>query len=226
MEVRNRAKYEKTNFCSRKCQGEYRSKFCTGEKAANYRGRTATILCANCGRETKKAKRFVERFEKSFCDRNCQIEYYRQHTEQVSGKNSPRWRKITKSCEWCRKTYETWPSTKDETRFCSMECRNNWQSEMMSGENHYNWNGGTTVERSLDMASREYKQWRTAVFERDGYTCQKCGDRKGGNLRAHHIKSWIEFPEQRHSVENGVTLCENCHKEEHGKVGDTVRTAG
>jgi hypothetical protein len=61
----------------------------------------------------------------------------------------------------------------------------------------------------------EYDIWRTAVFERDNFTCEKCGKR-GGEIEAHHIKSYKKYPELRLDVDNGMTLCKQpCHKEEH-----------
>ena len=77
------------------------------------------------------------------------------------------------------------------------------------GENHWNWKGGITP-RSLN--SLEYKLWRTAVFERDNYTCIWCGDNKGGNLEADHIKPWCDYPELRFAIDNGRTLCKTCHR--------------
>jgi predicted restriction endonuclease len=62
--------------------------------------------------------------------------------------------------------------------------------------------------------STEYKQWRSAVFERDNYTCQRCGSR-GVKINAHHIKPFATFPELRTDVDNGITLCTACHKAVH-----------
>lgn len=62
--------------------------------------------------------------------------------------------------------------------------------------------------------SADYYKWRTAVFERDNYTCAICGQR-GGTLNAHHIKSFKSFPELRLDVDNGITFCEICHKKVH-----------
>jgi len=77
------------------------------------------------------------------------------------------------------------------------------------GENHWNWKGGISPRSTKTI---EYKAWRQKVFERDNYTCQKCGDSKGGNLNAHHIKTFKNYPELRFEVNNGITLCSVCHR--------------
>ncbi|WP_137598215.1 HNH endonuclease [Paucilactobacillus kaifaensis] len=61
-----------------------------------------------------------------------------------------------------------------------------------------------------------YSEWRKAVFERDQYTCQICGQ-VGGKLNAHHVKSFAKFPKLRLKISNGLTLCENCHRNIHRK---------
>lgn len=59
--------------------------------------------------------------------------------------------------------------------------------------------------------SVEDREWRQKVFERDRFTCQLCGQR-GGRLQADHIKSFSAYPELRHVLSNGRTLCVGCHK--------------
>lgn len=73
-------------------------------------------------------------------------------------------------------------------------------------------NGKYTAEKKRFWSTSEYQQWRIAVYERDNYTCQKCGDNKGGNLNAHHIKPWKDYPELMFDVSNGNTLCNKCHQ--------------
>lgn len=60
----------------------------------------------------------------------------------------------------------------------------------------------------------EYKQWRAEVFERDNFTCVICR-KVGGVLNAHHIKVFRGFESERFKVDNGVTLCEDCHRRVH-----------
>lgn len=82
-----------------------------------------------------------------------------------------------------------------------------------TGKNSFNWKGGITPENERIRHSKEYKEWRISVFERDNYTCINCGDDKGGNLNADHIKPFSLFPELRLDINNGRTLCIDCHKE-------------
>lgn len=68
-------------------------------------------------------------------------------------------------------------------------------------------------------STRQYKEWRSNVFERDNYTCQDCGV-KGGYLEAHHIKSFAHHEHLRFEIDNGITLCKKCHRSKHKKGED------
>lgn len=94
-------------------------------------------------------------------------------------------------------------------------------SKSHSGERCWRWKGGITSENQKIRSGIEFRLWREAVFARDNWTCQKCGDKKGGNLRAHHIRNFAECLELRTSIENGITLCVDCHNNFHNKYGYT-----
>lgn len=93
------------------------------------------------------------------------------------------------------------------------------RSISQSGENGSNWQGGVSAENERIRLSLAFKLWREAVFTRDNYTCQRCGVRHGNGTRPrlhpHHIKAFAEYPELRFEVDNGMTLCEDCHRKIH-----------
>lgn len=90
----------------------------------------------------------------------------------------------------------------------------------VTGEQNPRWDPQRTHEqRAIERKTNKDQPWRRAVFERDGYTCQCCGDKRGGNLVAHHLNSYSKYKELRYDVDNGVTLCEECHKRYHAEYG-------
>ena len=78
------------------------------------------------------------------------------------------------------------------------------------GENNVNWNGGSSRDYRSHYNNLEYRNWRREVFKRDNFTCQECGKR-GGYLEAHHKVGWAEDKSKRYGVDNGMTLCRQCH---------------
>jgi len=76
---------------------------------------------------------------------------------------------------------------------------------------HNFWKGGITEINKSVRTRLEYKLWREAVYKRDNYTCIEC-KQHGGKLNAHHIKPFSLFPELRYAIDNGVTLCIDCHR--------------
>ncbi len=83
------------------------------------------------------------------------------------------------------------------------------------GEKCHSYKDGKLTERRGQRFSQEYKRWRYNVFSHDHFTCQQCGDKRGGNLIAHHIKPFADYPELRFEISNGITLCESCHDRIH-----------
>ena len=97
------------------------------------------------------------------------------------------------------------------------------RNKMMRGQNHPRWRFDLTDKDREENKTRNYNpklwRWRDKVYKRDGYTCAKCKDNKGGNLVSHHIYSWNDHPKLRFITNNGITLCEMCHKDFHHKYG-------
>lgn len=54
------------------------------------------------------------------------------------------------------------------------------------------------------------ERFRAAVFARDQHKCRKCG-RSNCALDAHHITDRHDMPNSGYAVENGISLCDECH---------------
>src|SRR3990167_6548523 len=90
---------------------------------------------------------------------------------------------------------------------------------VLRGKDSPYWNGGNNSEDHKIRMSFEYRLWRESVFKRDGWICQKCRI-QGGKIIAHHIQNFSKVKELRTSIENGITFCQNCHKEFHRIYGN------
>jgi len=62
-----------------------------------------------------------------------------------------------------------------------------------------------------------YEEWRARVLKRDKYTCQMPYCESTRSVVAHHIKLYAKHPTVRVNEDNGITLCNKCHKKTFGK---------
>jgi hypothetical protein len=102
----------------------------------------------------------------------------------------------------------------------------------LSGERNPGWNGGQTILKDRIRDLMEYRQWRSDVFTRDSFSCRGCGQ-TGHKIHAHHeipLNVLIQKYEitnidmardcaELWNINNGVTLCINCHADIHKKRG-------
>jgi 5-methylcytosine-specific restriction endonuclease McrA len=66
-------------------------------------------------------------------------------------------------------------------------------------------------------------EWRSQVYKKDNYTCQHCSA-QGNYLNAHHINGYNWYEAGRFDVNNGATLCRECHKLFHKIYGHGYNT--
>lgn len=66
----------------------------------------------------------------------------------------------------------------------------------------------------MNLNNGIWTKLRAERLRMDGYVCQKCGDTK--NVVVHHLRYPGVWGEEE--LSDLVTLCENCHKEIHGKL--------
>lgn len=87
--------------------------------------------------------------------------------------------------------------------------------EYKKGTEHPKYDHSISLEeRQLRRNYYSYREWVRNVFERDNYTCQSCWQH-GGKLNAHHIMPYRAYPELRTELNNGITLCNFCHRTFH-----------
>lgn len=199
-----------------KCSKE----FITDDKRQKY----CCIVCAYADRPNKKVlvmcdycknelKIFPSRsiIKHHFCNVSCQIEWQKVYH---SGTNNPQWKGATlaKVCEYCRRTFK--PRRKD-AQFCCDYCRISDLTEWQYGSDNPAWKGGTTTGRRVLEMQGIYKAWKRKVFERDKYRCSMCGSKR--QIEAHHIKTFALYPELRTDLDNGITLCNECHRKLNSK---------
>lgn len=104
-----------------------------------------------------------------------------------------------------------------QKKFCCKRCYSEFQKGKQIPPNIQNKRGKKPRTYHLNPNKRSkhggavYSEWRTAIFKRDEYTCQRCGT-VGEKLNADHIKPWAKYPELRYKLSNGRTLCILCHK--------------
>lgn len=160
-------------------------------------------------------KEWVELYGFSGC-RKCGI-------ERRSGERCNLWNggKVTFNCDICGKECSTNKAhyERNKYHYCSKKCANIGFGEFFSGEKSCMWNDEADENiRIKKRAYKEYFDFVKSVFDRDDYTCKSC-NKKGGQLNAHHLNGYNWDSENRTNVDNGVTLCEEYHKNFYGQYG-------
>lgn len=76
----------------------------------------------------------------------------------------------------------------------------------------------TDEQRQQTRKVPERRGFLKAVMERDGYKCVLCGVHEN-RMFVHHLNGYNWDVENRCNPDNGVTLCDGCHKAFHKRYG-------
>ena len=105
-------------------------------------------------------------------------------------------------------------------KYNAIPTNNYWYGKRREGKENPNYKPWKTdEEREKGRLLLGYGEWRSNVYKKADYTCVHCKNNKGGNLNAHHLDGYDWCKEKRLDVQNGVTLCEMCHKKFHEIYG-------
>jgi len=165
-------------------------------------------ICEECGEECLSVKR------KDSLDKTCSIECSKSEERNPffgkthSRKQKKKWSKERKGTNIGKDNSFYGKKHSEETKEKLRGPR-----EWMRGENHPRWNPSKKIRER-----RELEEWRLSIFERDDYTCQNCNIR-GTILAAHHLEAYNRSRHLRTDIDNGITLCQNCHVDFHKMFG-------
>ena len=84
---------------------------------------------------------------------------------------------------------------------------------LKSKERHPLWvsNRSQLVKSEKKHLDGRYREWMLAVKTRDDWKCKISNSDCNGRLESHHILNWIDYPELRYEINNGITLCHAHH---------------
>lgn len=192
--------------CGKSIQSNYKTcRGCIDWKSINNVPEVYTLVrhCQQCSQPFT-----ISHSRQYFCDKCrtftcvvCGIEF-KQSTTKGCVTCSYKCRMIHKSppiltCEYCMEQFPQRGGSK--TKYCSKDCRYIAAQVDLPDKKRNSW---------------KYRQWRSAVFDRDNYTCQHCTSTS--KLQSHHILSWSNHIGLRYDISNGLTLCITCHTITHG----------
>ena len=161
------------------------------------------INCIQCNKEHKACRK-----TQKFCSAKCDMVYRYAHGFKANTLKANETLR-TKGQYTRDNSYLIERNKKPEIRAKISKSKTGKQVLSLQGKKHWNWQGGKSKEV---WKTPKYQQWRKAVYRRDNYTCVECGDNSGGNLEADHIKPRYLYPELTYDINNGRTLCKDCHK--------------
>jgi len=93
-------------------------------------------------------------------------------------------------CENCGGTYQEYPSKAERSRFCSKECKSQWESKNKTGKNNPNWSGGK-VELVCENCGESFETNKYEKKNGRSFCSQKCaGEHRKEKMKGEKNPSW------------------------------------
>lgn len=199
-----------------------------------------TIKCQQCGKEFQN---YVSNHRR-FCSNKCKYaskERARKISKALKGNQNAKNKHWIFTKEHKRKLSEShkgikYPNRKRPKSFTLSHRQKIGKAS--KGEKNGMWRGGITPLKQIIKTCLEYRQWQRTILKRDNRICQKCEETNGRKLITHHIKDFSEILYKNNiqtleqalncqelwDINNGITLCQKCHKLFHKIYGKTNNT--
>jgi hypothetical protein len=187
-------------------------------------------LCIDCRREIRSLPKCLDcgkqlsRRETKYCMR-CVGKHRRGKNNPMYGKGmkkdkNPTWKGGKPKCVDCGKQL---------SNYNNIRCRSCW-AIFERGSNHPSWKSDWTDEdRKLSQnrtsGCHGIGSWKKLIKKKDKNTCQICfRNNLKTKIVVHHKDSYADNPDKRTDINNGIVLCEDCHKEFHHIYGTRHNT--
>lgn len=174
-------KKQNNHFCGQPCKAEWQSENVFGENHPCYN--RETVKCDYCG-DSLEVRQNRAAQDHQFCgDKDCHANWL---SENRSGENSHLWKggQVELECSWreCSNTVHRCPAEAkaNDNQFCSEECRGNWLSENMRGDNNPNYNR-EEIECSRDGCDNTRLVIPYYIKSNGNYCSRSCSDKDRSN---------------------------------------------
>lgn len=164
--------------------------------------------CQQCGNEFRTFPSAINRGGGKYCSRSCATII--RHKEgnlpkkNLSGEKHPLY--IERNCIDCNKRVANCKAKR---------CGDCWKIFLKNrtGEKHFAWitNRTELVKSEKKHLDCQYRDWMKGVKDRDSWKCKISNSDCDDRLEAHHILNWVDYPELRYKLNNGITLCHAHH---------------
>jgi hypothetical protein len=126
---------------------------------------------------------------------------------------------VTCQCEYCHDNFliPEWRYKQGRGRFCSVDCKNAHLATL-TGEDNMRFAGKNVA--PWEYSGTSWQEARSAVTKRADGHCEWCGIdfKEVKRIVVHHHVGVHEFnnPDDGHTPDNMVAICQSCHAKHHG----------
>jgi HNH endonuclease len=167
------------------------------------------IICLNCNKQKYARSYLVKRGDGRFCSTKCVGIYRRKRIYPTKQEIEKLYFIENKSVNEIGKIFGI---GEGRVSVLAKRYRIKFYPRNLSFHHGKPWNYTGLSKSKRDINSERLRITRKKVFERDDYTCQKCGER-GGKLNMDHIIRFSDAPHLEFEMSNLQTLCIKCHRE-------------
>lgn len=145
------------------------------------------VECAWCGKEFEITAYAANEHDWHTCSDECSSKYRSEKYTEENNPNAGKW--YTIGCVYCDEGYRVPEHRKEHSKFCSLECKYNWESDNRSGKQSHAWDGGTAT-LECDNCGEQYEvyQSRTDSSRFCSYEC--LGEARSEEMKGKNNPSW------------------------------------